>query len=72
MGCGALTAGRAASLAEIAKREGRVEGHIRLLAPLAFVSPRLLSQIIDGAVPPDLTVTGLAQGLGIFLGQTRM
>jgi hypothetical protein len=58
-----LVDGRAASFAEIAKREGKVERHIRLLAPLAFVSPRLLSEIIDGAVAPDLTVTGLAQGL---------
>jgi site-specific DNA recombinase len=58
-----LIDGRAASFAEIAKREGKVERHIRLLAPLAFVSPRLLSKIIDGAASPDLTVTGLAQGL---------
>jgi hypothetical protein len=40
-----------------AKREGKVERHIRLLAPLAFVSARLLSEIIDGAVAPDLTLT---------------
>ena len=58
-----LIDGRAASFAEIAKREGKVERHIRLLAPLAFVSPRLLSEIIDGPVRSDLTVTGLAQGL---------
>jgi site-specific DNA recombinase len=58
-----LIDGRAASFAEIAKRESKVERHIRLLAPLAFVSPRLLSGIIDGAVTPDLTVTGLAQDL---------
>jgi len=58
-----LVDGRAASFAEIAKREGKVERHIRLLAPLAFVSPQHLSKIIDGAAPPDLTVTGLAQGL---------
>ena len=58
-----LVDGRAASFAEIAKREGKVERHIRLLAPLAFVSPRLISEIIDGAVLPDLTVTRLAQSL---------
>jgi site-specific DNA recombinase len=58
-----LIDGRAASFAEIAKRESKVERHIRLLASLAFVSPRRLSGIIDGAVSPDLTVTGLAQGL---------
>jgi site-specific DNA recombinase len=56
-----LIAGRAASFAEIAKREGKVERHIRLLAPLAFVSPRLISDIIDGVASPHLTVTGLAR-----------
>src|SRR5258707_7228041 len=55
--------GRAASFAEIAKREGKVERHIRLLAPLAFVSPRIISGIIDGSAPAGLTVTGLAKSL---------
>jgi site-specific DNA recombinase len=55
--------GRIASLAEIAKREGRGERHIRLLAPLAFVSPRLIAAILDGTAPADLTVTGLAKAL---------
>ncbi|MFO1161818.1 MAG: hypothetical protein U1E60_23480 [Reyranellaceae bacterium] len=34
-----------------------------LLAPLAFVSPRIVSAIIDGTAPPDLTVTGRARAL---------
>ena len=50
-------------LAEIAKREGQVERHIRLLAPLAFVSPRIIAAIFDGTAPADLTVTGLAKAL---------
>ena len=58
-----LTEGRAASFAEIAAREGRVERHIRLLAPLAFVSPNFISAIINGAAPAGLTITGLAQPL---------
>jgi site-specific DNA recombinase len=58
-----LVEGRVSSFAEIAKREGNVERHIRLLAPLAFVSPRIISEIIDGAGFPDLTVTGLAKRL---------
>jgi site-specific DNA recombinase len=58
-----LMEGRAASFAEIAKREGKVERHIRLLAPLAFVSPRIISRIIDGSAPAGLTVTGLAKSL---------
>jgi hypothetical protein len=40
----------AVSCRKIAEREGKVERHIRLLAPLAFVSPRLLSEIIDGVI----------------------
>jgi site-specific DNA recombinase len=58
-----LLEGRVSSFAEIAKREGKVERHIRLLAPLAFVSPQIISEIIDGASCLDLTVTGLAKGL---------
>ena len=55
--------GRIASFAEIAKREGQGERHIRLLAPLAFVSPRIIAAIVDGSAPADLTVTGLARAL---------
>jgi site-specific DNA recombinase len=39
------------------------ERHIRLLAPLAFLSPRIITAIIDGTAPADLTVTGLAKAL---------
>jgi site-specific DNA recombinase len=36
---------------------------IRLLAPLAFLSPRIIAAIADGTAPADLTVTGLAKAL---------
>ena len=52
-----------ASFAEIATREGRVERHVRLLASLAFVSPRMISAILDGKVPADPTITGFAKRL---------
>jgi site-specific DNA recombinase len=55
--------GRVKSLAEIATRECKCERHIRLLAPLAFVSPRIISAIVDGTAPAELTVTGLAKAL---------
>lgn len=58
-----LRQGRNSSFAEIARQEGQVERHIRLLAPLAFVSPRIVSAIVEGTVPADLTVTGLARAL---------
>ena len=58
-----IVEGRAVSLAQIAAREGRGERHIRMLAPLAFVSPKLVSEIVDGCAPASLTVTGLATAL---------
>jgi hypothetical protein len=35
----------------------------RFLAPLAFVSPRIIDAIASGAAPADLTVSALARGL---------
>ena len=55
--------GRIGSFAEIAEGEGQGERHIRLLAPLAFLSPRIIAAIVDGTAPADLTVTGLAKAL---------
>jgi site-specific DNA recombinase len=65
-----LAGGRAASVAEIAKREGKVERHIRLLAPLAFVSPQFVSGIIDGHVP-SVAVTALAKHVSWSWAQQR-
>lgn len=53
----------AASFDEIALREGLVERHVRFLMPLAFVAPRVIEAIADGAAPTDLTVTRLAKAL---------
>jgi site-specific DNA recombinase len=55
--------GRIASFAGIAEREAQGERYIRLLAPLAFLSPRIIAAIVDGTAPADLTVTGLAKAL---------
>jgi site-specific DNA recombinase len=55
--------GRFASFAEIAEREAVGERHIRLLAPLALLSPRIIAAIAGGTAPADLTVTGLAKAL---------
>jgi site-specific DNA recombinase len=54
---------RTASFAEVAAREGKAERHIRLLVPLAFVSPRIIAALIDGTASADLTITGLARAL---------
>ena len=58
-----LAHGRVASFAAIARREAKVERHIRLLAPLAFLSPRIVSALLDGTAPADLTLTKLARAL---------
>jgi site-specific DNA recombinase len=58
-----IASGCVRSFAEIAEREGKVERHIRLLAPLAFIPPRTLAAIIDGSAPHDVTVTALAQAV---------
>jgi hypothetical protein len=58
-----IRVGAIASFAEIAAREAQGERHIRLLAPLAFLSPRIIAAIVDGTAPADLTVTGLAKAL---------
>ena len=55
--------GRIASFTEIAAREGLGERHIRLLAPLAFLSPRIIMAIVDSTAPADLTVSSLAKAL---------
>ena len=54
---------RGQSFAEIARREGQAERYIRHLAPLALVSPRIVTAIIDGTAPPRLTATALASRL---------
>ena len=58
-----LVKARVSSFAEIAQREGKVERHIRFLAPLAFVSPQLITAIIDGSATVEITVTELAKSL---------
>ena len=58
-----LMEGRVTSFSEIAKQEGKVERHVRFLAPLAFVSPRITTAIVDASAPHDLTVTALVKAL---------
>jgi hypothetical protein len=47
-----------AKVSEIATQEGKSPRHIRLLTSLAFVSPRLMGEIINGDRP--YTATDLA------------
>jgi site-specific DNA recombinase len=61
-----LASGRVRSFAEIARSEGKVERHIRLLAPLAFVPPRVLATIANGTFHQDVTVTTLARAVPLL------
>ena len=58
-----LIEGRAESFAAIAKYESKVERHVRFLAPLAFLSPRITAAILDPSAPHDITVTSLVKAL---------
>jgi len=58
-----LVSGRTASFAEIAAHEGKTERYIRLLASLTFTSPRIITALIEGAGPSDLSVAELAKAL---------
>jgi hypothetical protein len=58
-----VASGCVRSFAEIAERQGKVERHVRLLTPLAFIPPRTLAATIDGTGPHDATVTALAQAV---------
>ena len=58
-----LVEGRVSSFEEIAQNEGKVERHIRYLAPLAYLSPRIVESIASGTAPAGLTVTSLARAL---------
>ena len=60
-----ITSDASADFHHIAEREGVVERHIRLLAPLAFLSPRIIKAIAEGRAPSGLTVTSLARDLPI-------
>jgi site-specific DNA recombinase len=53
----------AIDFAIIAKRENLAERHVRFLAPLAFLSPRIIVAIAEGRAPGNLNVSKLARTL---------
>jgi site-specific DNA recombinase len=55
--------GRVASLAAIADRESQGARYIRMLVPLAFLSPRIIAAIVEGKAAPNLTVSALVRAL---------
>jgi site-specific DNA recombinase len=66
-----LAEGQVTSFAEIARREGKVERHIRLLAPLAFVSPKVVAGILNNDARPR-GITDLAKSLAYSWGRQAL
>jgi hypothetical protein len=56
-----LATGRARSLQELAKRDGISRRYIRRLVGLAFLSPQLVEEILQGRQPVELTTTRLTE-----------
>ena len=59
----AVRSGEAESFEEIAIQEGLGERHVRWLTPLAFLSPKIVTAIVDESAPADFTVAMLVKGL---------
>jgi site-specific DNA recombinase len=59
----AVMTGNADSFEAIAASEGLGVRHIRRLAPLAFLSPKVVQAIADGTAPSGMTVSFLTQAL---------
>ena len=51
------------SFEDIAREEGCGERHVRFLAPLAFLSPTIVTTIAEGRAPAGLTITSLVRSL---------
>jgi len=58
-----ILTGKITSFEAIAETENLAVRHVRYLAPLAYLSPRIVTAIIDGAAPASLTVSNLARAL---------
>jgi hypothetical protein len=59
----AVKSGQAKSFTEIAAREDLGRRHVRRLAVLPFLAPKVLEAVAACAAPADLTVSVLAEAL---------
>jgi site-specific DNA recombinase len=59
----AVRSGEAKSFAEIAAQEDLGERHVRWLTPLAFVSPEILTAILNRSAPAGLALSMLGKAL---------
>jgi site-specific DNA recombinase len=56
-----LVSGRAGSLVEIAKAEGVTDRYVARLLPLAFLAPDIVTSVLAGTQPVDLTTEVLTK-----------
>ena len=56
---------KSADFATIAAREKLAERHVRFLAPLAYLAPRIVEAIAEGRAPAGLAVRRLARKLSL-------
>jgi hypothetical protein len=62
-----LISGEAATIAEIAKREGFSRPHASRLLNLAFLAPDIVEAILEGRQPPDINIEVMTKGLRLPL-----
>lgn len=60
-----LASGHASSLSEIAAAEGVTDRYVGHLLPLAFLAPEIVSHILAGTQPPDLTAETLVKRVNL-------
>jgi DNA invertase Pin-like site-specific DNA recombinase len=62
-----LVSGRAASVVEIATRDGIASQYVGHLLPLAFLAPEIVKAIVEGRQPVDLTTETLTNRIDLPL-----
>jgi len=66
-----LASGRAASVREIAKREGVYDSYVKRLIPLALLAPEIVQSVCDGSHPATLTAEALKRNAPLPLEWTK-
>ena len=66
-----LASGRAASIREIAEREGVYDSYVKRLIPLALLAPEIVQRICDGSQPASLTTEALKHNAPLPLEWTK-
>jgi len=65
-----LCSGRPRSIREIAAREGVTDPFVSRLLPLAFLAPEIVTAIVEGRQPIDLTTEKLIKKIDLPLDWT--